>query len=354
MSTYEDFIQTDAAINPGNSGGALVNGRGELVGINTVIFSQSGGYQGIGFAVSSNLARRVVNDLQQYQEVRRGSIGLLSTDRAADDADRAASSKLPDTQGRADLPDASRTRRPTRRACSRATSSSASTARRSRTPGTVARSCPTRAIGSTAAVGVIRDGRRQRAESHDHASAIVPVASRSMPSNWPELSLALALALVAAYVVTDVRRPRASNGGCAPSFPTSASACSSTARCRSSAAAVLPDHRRDRSRFPALRLAGYRAVVTRNPEAFTEWLLGAGLRIVFIAVAAYIIIRIGSAATRQLEREMSAGTGLDVIERTKRAQTLGTLLQNTLADRRRRHRRTDDRCASSTSTSPRR
>jgi serine protease Do len=78
VSTYEDFVQTDAAINPGNSGGALVNARGELVGINTVIFSQSGGYQGIGFAVSSNLARRVVNDLQQYQEVRRGTIGLTS------------------------------------------------------------------------------------------------------------------------------------------------------------------------------------------------------------------------------------------------------------------------------------
>ena len=75
VSTYEDFIQTDAAINPGNSGGALVNARGELVGINTVIFSQSGGYQGIGFAVSSNLAKRVVSDLQQYQEVRRGTMG---------------------------------------------------------------------------------------------------------------------------------------------------------------------------------------------------------------------------------------------------------------------------------------
>jgi len=77
ISAYEDFVQTDAAINPGNSGGALVNARGELVGINTVIFSQSGGYQGIGFAVSANLAKRVLNDLRQYGEVRRGTIGYI-------------------------------------------------------------------------------------------------------------------------------------------------------------------------------------------------------------------------------------------------------------------------------------
>jgi Do/DeqQ family serine protease len=77
IQAYEDFVQTDAAINPGNSGGALVNARGELVGINTVIFSQSGGYQGVGFAVSSNLARRVMGDLQRYGEVRRGSIGYV-------------------------------------------------------------------------------------------------------------------------------------------------------------------------------------------------------------------------------------------------------------------------------------
>jgi serine protease Do len=77
ITQYEDFIQTDAAINPGNSGGALINGRGELVGINTAIFSQSGGYQGIGFAVPSNLVRRIVDDLQKYGRVRRGSIGLV-------------------------------------------------------------------------------------------------------------------------------------------------------------------------------------------------------------------------------------------------------------------------------------
>src|SRR5216684_2706566 len=74
FAEYEDFIQTDAAINPGNSGGALINTRGELVGINTGIFSQSGGYQGIGFAIPSNLARHIVDDLRKYGEVKRGSV----------------------------------------------------------------------------------------------------------------------------------------------------------------------------------------------------------------------------------------------------------------------------------------
>ena len=77
ITGYEDFIQTDAAINPGNSGGALINSRGELVGINTAIFTESRGYQGIGFAVPSNLARRVMDDLIEYGEVRRGSIGAV-------------------------------------------------------------------------------------------------------------------------------------------------------------------------------------------------------------------------------------------------------------------------------------
>jgi serine protease Do len=89
ITQYEDFIQTDAAINPGNSGGALINGRGELIGINTAIFSQSGGYQGIGFAVPSNLVRRVVDDLKQFGRVRRGSIGYVEviplTGRLADE-----------------------------------------------------------------------------------------------------------------------------------------------------------------------------------------------------------------------------------------------------------------------------
>jgi len=77
---YEDFIQTDAAINPGNSGGALVDVRAELIGINTAIYSETGGYQGIGFAVPSNLARKVVDQLLAKGYVSRGSVGIVGWD----------------------------------------------------------------------------------------------------------------------------------------------------------------------------------------------------------------------------------------------------------------------------------
>jgi Do/DeqQ family serine protease len=97
FADYEDFIQTDAAINRGNSGGALINARGELVGINTGLFTESGGYQGIGFAVPSNLARRIVNDLMTYGEVRRGSIGRLSVERLTDQL--AQEFRAPNTNG---------------------------------------------------------------------------------------------------------------------------------------------------------------------------------------------------------------------------------------------------------------
>jgi len=73
---YGSFIQTDAAINPGNSGGALVNLKGELVGINTAIITRSGGYQGIGFAIPVNLARSVMEQLIEHGEVRRGLLGV--------------------------------------------------------------------------------------------------------------------------------------------------------------------------------------------------------------------------------------------------------------------------------------
>lgn len=76
LNAYEDFIQTDAAINPGNSGGALVNADGALVGINTAIFSRSGGSQGIGFAIPTNLVRDILDDLIVRGRVVRGWLGI--------------------------------------------------------------------------------------------------------------------------------------------------------------------------------------------------------------------------------------------------------------------------------------
>jgi serine protease Do/serine protease DegQ len=73
---YEDFIQTDASINPGNSGGALVNLRGELIGINTAILSRSGGNIGIGFAIPVNMAHSVMDQLIKYGSVKRGQLGV--------------------------------------------------------------------------------------------------------------------------------------------------------------------------------------------------------------------------------------------------------------------------------------
>ena len=149
-----------------------------------------------------------------------------------------------------------------------------------------------------------------------------------MPTNWPELTLALSLALVAAYIIADII----------------ARIVESVLR------AIVPDeHERhfvDRPgrvirlflflivaaalSFPALSIAGYRTSFASDRAALMRWLLDHGLRIGVIAVAAYMAIRIGSAAARRFEREMSSGTGLDVIERTKRAQTLGRLVQKTL------------------------
>ncbi|MEW6322088.1 MAG: trypsin-like peptidase domain-containing protein [Acidobacteriota bacterium] len=158
ISTYEDFIQTDAAINPGNSGGALVNARGELVGINTAIFTQSGGYQGIGFAVPSNLVHRIVDDLIKYGAVSRGSIGYLEV--APLTSRLAAELGVPSTEG----------------VLITAMRRGTSAARAGIRPGDVIvafngqpitdtsqllRAIADAAIGSTARIDVVRDGRRQ-------------------------------------------------------------------------------------------------------------------------------------------------------------------------------------------------
>ena len=84
LESYEDFIQTDAAINVGNSGGALINLKGELVGINTAIFSGRGGNIGIGFAIPVNMARRIMDQLLAHGEIQRGRIGVQIQDLTPD------------------------------------------------------------------------------------------------------------------------------------------------------------------------------------------------------------------------------------------------------------------------------
>ena len=296
VSTYEDFIQTDAAINPGNSGGALVNGRGELVGINTVIFSQSGGYQGIGFAVSSNLAKRVVNDLQQYQEVRRGSIGLLPNQVANLTTRNAAELKLPDTKG----------------ALIYEMWRNSSAFQAGLRPGDVVVSFNGTQVedaGTLRASGVGRTHRQHRCDRRDPRGTPPRVEGARRPvrpaASHSEHAVELARA-----------EPRA---GAWRSSPPTSSRRSSGRRIEGWLRALVP-HERERYlvdsplpvirgllfavtaaivALPAMRLAGYRPFSTRNPEAFTEWLLSSGLSIVVIAIAAYIIIRIGSTAIRQ-------------------------------------------------------
>ncbi|NDY89656.1 S1C family serine protease [Ideonella livida] len=96
VSTFENFIQTDAAINPGNSGGALVDDQGHLVGINTAIYSRSGGSMGIGFAIPVDLAKQVMQELVAKGQVTRGWIGVQPRDL---DPDFAKTLQLPVTQG---------------------------------------------------------------------------------------------------------------------------------------------------------------------------------------------------------------------------------------------------------------
>jgi len=93
LNTYEDFIQTDAAINPGNSGGALVTANGDLVGINTAIFSKSGGSQGIGFAIPADLVQQVMGDLISVGRVIRGWVGVEARGLTAAEAAQAGLSE---------------------------------------------------------------------------------------------------------------------------------------------------------------------------------------------------------------------------------------------------------------------
>jgi small-conductance mechanosensitive channel len=152
----------------------------------------------------------------------------------------------------------------------------------------------------------------------------------TLPPHWPWLTLALALVLLVAYVIAEIV------GRIAHSIL-------HTIIEDRDVEALFVDRPRRVVRVvvflviaaalasPALMLAGYRTRFGGNPETLLRWSLDAGLRIAIIAIAAYFVIRTGSAGARRFEREMSRGTGLNVIERTKRAQTLGRLLQKALS-----------------------
>ena len=135
INIFENFIQTDAAINPGNSGGALVDVAGNLLGINTAIYSRSGGSLGIGFAIPVSTARQVMESLIKEGRVTRGWIGVEPRDLTPEIA---KTLDLSVKQG-SSSPASCRTARRAKAACSRATSSSRSPARRSATR----RSCST-------------------------------------------------------------------------------------------------------------------------------------------------------------------------------------------------------------------
>jgi small conductance mechanosensitive channel len=151
-----------------------------------------------------------------------------------------------------------------------------------------------------------------------------------MPANWPEITLALALAIVVAYLVADfvAKLVQATLRGILAD---------------SQYEAILVDRPRRIIRvvifalilaalaIPALTLAGFETSFGGNRETVARWLFDHGLRIVIILAAAYLVVRIGSASANRFEREMSHGTGLDIIERTKRAQTLGRLIQKALS-----------------------
>ncbi len=151
----------------------------------------------------------------------------------------------------------------------------------------------------------------------------------SLPAHWPELTLALTLALLAAYLVAGfvARLARTILRAVVPDPETYSLFVDRPQRIIRwvtfvVAAAALA--------LPALRLAGYKSRLGTDPEALARWLLASGLRIGVICVTSYFVIRVGSAAATRFERDMSRGTGLDVIERTKRAQTLSLLLQRAL------------------------
>ena len=164
---YDDFIQTDAAINRGNSGGPLFNMAGQVIGINTAIYSPSGGSIGIGFSIPSNLAQRIVAQLRDGGRVRRGWLGV-NIQQVTDEIAESAAACPTARAARWWRARRKAGRRP-RAASAPATSSCASTARRCARCATCRASSPTTSVGTQVPVVVWRDGKEETV--HHHASA---------------------------------------------------------------------------------------------------------------------------------------------------------------------------------------
>jgi small-conductance mechanosensitive channel len=151
-----------------------------------------------------------------------------------------------------------------------------------------------------------------------------------MPDNWPAAAMALAVAVAGAYLIADFAA-RAVQAVLRAIVGDAAAEAVVVDRPRRVIRIVVFAVAASALALPALRIAGFELRVGADPEALARWALDRGVRIALIAAAAYLVVRIGSAAARRLEREMSTGTGLDVLERAKRAQTISLLLQKALA-----------------------
>jgi moderate conductance mechanosensitive channel len=150
-----------------------------------------------------------------------------------------------------------------------------------------------------------------------------------LPANWPELTLALMLAFAASYAVAEfiARLAQSVLRGIISDPELETMLVDRPRRIVKIAIFLVVAGALS---FPAMRLAGYRSRFARDPEQIARWLFESGLRIAVISVAAYIVIRMGTAGALRFEREMSHGSGLDIIERTKRAQTLSRLIRKSL------------------------
>ncbi len=343
---YEDFIQTDAAINPGNSGGALINSRGELVGINTAIYSQSGGYQGIGFAVPSNLARKVMDDLVRYGEVRRGYLGYFETIPLT--ADIAAELGVSRTRGvvvnrmdrtsaaygagmrpgdviltfeSATIEDGGQLQR-------LIADAKVGTTVRMRVergarqvdlvgPGDAGRAAPRRQLLTS---------RRPRACTTIMSSPVAFSLFDGQPE-WSEMALVVAVTFLLASIASSftARLVRLAltkiYGKAAEGAPALVSRPVLVTRLVTFLLVFAV------TTIPSLDGIGEHLDVGLDSRTAFRWALASGLRIVIIITLAWLVIRMVTTSSARLERELARSTsGMD--DRLKRAQTLGGLIQN--------------------------